>query len=134
MSNNVKTILIAAILVVLAVFAVMALNTPDDRTLGEKTGDAIDTLSEGEGLGEAADEFEDQTAFEKMQDGAGDVYEDIKEGTAETMDSAGEKMEAAGEEIKEIVDDAGEAIDDAMDGDNAEIDEEGADVDWQTAE
>ena len=134
MSNTVKTILIAALLVVLAVFAVAALNTPDDRSLGEKTGDAIDTFSEGEGLDQAADEFEDRTAFEKMQDGAGDVYEDIKEGTAETMDSAGEKMEAAGEEIEEIVDDAGEAIDDAMDGSDAEMDEEGADVNWQTSE
>lgn len=69
--NN--TILALALLAVLAVVAFALLNMPDRRSPGEKIGDAVDTLAEGEGLGKAARELEDRTPAERIGDAAKDV-------------------------------------------------------------
>lgn len=79
MSKNGKIIVAIIVVLVLAGGAFAMLNAPDNRTAGEHVGDAVDSLSEGEGLDDAARELEDRTPAERM----GDAVEDATDGNVE---------------------------------------------------
>jgi len=79
MNKNSKIIVAIIVVLVLAGGAFAMLNAPDNRTAGEHIGDAVDSLSEGEGLDDAARELEDRTPAERM----GDAVEDATDGNVE---------------------------------------------------
>lgn len=79
MSKNAKTIIGVLVLILVLVVGYTLFTAPDNRTVGEQIGDAVDTLSEGEGLDDAARELEDRTPAERM----GDAIEDATDGNAE---------------------------------------------------
>jgi hypothetical protein len=66
MKNKNLTTLI--IIVVIAVIGYAVLTMPDQRTTGQRVGDAVDALDKGKGLGEAADQLEKRTPGEKLGD------------------------------------------------------------------
>lgn len=78
-----KNLLILVIVAVIAVIAVVAwglMTRPDQRTAGEKIGDAVDALPQG--VDKAARELEDRTPGEKLGDAVKDAGEEIKETTS----------------------------------------------------
>ena len=75
-----RTLLLLILLVVLVIGVVYVLNLPDQRSGGEKIGDAIDNLSEGD-LKNAGRALEDRTPGERLKDTANDIKEDVKDGT-----------------------------------------------------
>lgn len=74
-----KTLLIIVLALVIGAVAWGVLNAPDQRTSGQKVGDAIDTLPQG--IDKAAEQLQDRTPGEKLGDAVKDVGEDIKENT-----------------------------------------------------
>jgi hypothetical protein len=74
-----RTILVLVVIGVIAVVGYLALNTPDQRTTGERMGDAVDAISDG--VDKAGRQLEDRTAGEKLGDAIKDVGDDIKEKT-----------------------------------------------------
>ena len=50
----------------------------DNRTTGEKWGDAAEDLGEGRGLGNAAEELQDRSTGEKIGDAMEDAGQDIQ--------------------------------------------------------
>ena len=61
-----KSLLTIVIVVLIAAIAYGVLTMPDQRTTGEKVGDAIDVLPQG--VDKAARELEDRTPGEKIGD------------------------------------------------------------------
>lgn len=80
-SNNTRTILGIVLLIIIAIAAYSLLTAPDQRTTGEKVGDAVDEISNGNGLGEAAEELEDRSPAERVGDAIEDTGDAIEEGT-----------------------------------------------------
>lgn len=78
--NNAKTILILLIIILLAVGGYLVLNRPDQRTTGERMGDAIDAI--GDGVDTAGRQLEDRTPAEKFGDAVKDIGDNIKEKTS----------------------------------------------------
>jgi len=78
MNNSQPTKLIPAAIIVLiiAVVGYYVLNTPDQRTVGQKIGDAIDELPKGPD--KAARQLEDRTPGDKLQDAVKDEKQDVK--------------------------------------------------------
>lgn len=72
-----QQILIVLVIVLLGFVAYSVLTAPDQRDLGQKIEDAVDEIPNG--LDEAAEQLEDKTPIEKIQDGAQDVKEDIQD-------------------------------------------------------
>lgn len=72
-NTNSKTIIGVLIVAVLAVIAIGVLNMPDRRTPGEKVGDAVGKLGDGQGLDDAARELKDRTPAERIGDGVKDA-------------------------------------------------------------
>jgi uncharacterized membrane protein len=107
MDKNTKTIIIVLVVLVVAVLGILAMNAPDDRSAGERIGDAVENLDQG--LPAAAEQLEDQSAGERMMNDAG-----------EAMENAGENIqqgaEDAGQAIEDTTNDAGQAVEDAFDG------------------
>lgn len=56
------------------------MNTPEQRTTGEKMGDAIDAVSDG--VDKAGRQLKDRTPGEKIEDAVKDVGDDIKDNRA----------------------------------------------------
>jgi hypothetical protein len=75
MNRNSIIGLIVVVLVIVVGFLV--LNQPDQRSTGEKIGDAVGRLDEG--VDDAARELEDRTPGERIKDG----YEDATDGSPE---------------------------------------------------
>ena len=73
----VKTILVLLVVGVIALVGYRALNMTDQRTTGERMGDAVDAL--GDGVEKAGRQLEDRTPGEKLGDAVKDVGDDIKE-------------------------------------------------------
>ncbi len=71
MNKNTKTILGVLVVIVIAAPAYGALTQPDQRTFGEKIGDAAGKLDDG--LDNAARELEDRTPAERIKDGVKDA-------------------------------------------------------------
>lgn len=70
------TIIIACAVALLAVLAFSFLNMREERSFGEKVGDATESMSDG--LTEAGRSFEDRTPAEKMRDGASDAADEVR--------------------------------------------------------
>lgn len=72
---------ILALVIVIAFFAVVwgVLTMPDQRSTGDKVGDAIDALPQG--VDKAARQLEDRTPGEKLGDAVKDAGEDIRRNT-----------------------------------------------------
>ncbi len=72
-TNNSRFLIGGLIVAVLAVLAFAFLNMPDNRTSGEKIGDAVGKLSDGQGLDDAARELQDRTPAQRLSDGVKDA-------------------------------------------------------------
>ncbi len=74
-SNNNNTRFIIGVLVValLAILAYGFLNMPDRRSTGQKVDDAVHTLSDGQGVDDAARQLESRTPAERIKDGVKDA-------------------------------------------------------------
>jgi predicted PurR-regulated permease PerM len=71
-----QQILAVLVIVLLGFVAYFVLTTPDQRDLGQKIEDAVDEIPNG--LDKAAEQLEDRTPIEKLQDKAEDVKEDLQ--------------------------------------------------------
>jgi hypothetical protein len=66
---------VAIVVILLAGFGgYMYLNKPDNRTTGERIGDAIDQLPD---VGQAGKELGDRTPGDRLNDAADDVKKDL---------------------------------------------------------
>lgn len=74
-----RGLLLTVIVLLLAVVAWGVLIMPDQRSAGDKIGDAVDALPRG--IDKAAQQLEDRTPGEKLGDAVKDVGDDIKEST-----------------------------------------------------
>ena len=72
-SNNSRFIIGGLIVALLAVIAFGVLNMPDRRTPGQKVGDAIGKLSDGQGVDDAARELKSRTPGQRIEDGVKDA-------------------------------------------------------------
>lgn len=75
-----KTLAMIAVLAIIGAIAYVVLTMPDQRTTGQKIGDAIDTLPQ-EGPGKAVEQLQDRTPGERLGDAVEDAGEAIKENT-----------------------------------------------------
>lgn len=66
MNSNSKGLLALILIIVLGVIAWGVLTMPDQRSTGDKVGDAVDALPQG--VGKAAEQLEDRTPGEKLGD------------------------------------------------------------------
>jgi peptidoglycan hydrolase CwlO-like protein len=64
--------LVAVIGIIIFIFA----TAPDNRTTGDKIGDAVDELPN---VGKAADQLQDKTPAEKLDDAVEDIGDKMKE-------------------------------------------------------
>lgn len=71
----VTLIVLAAVILIVTAF----LKMPDQRTTGQRVGDAIDTLPQG--LDKASQQLEKRTPGEKLGDAVKDAGENIKKNT-----------------------------------------------------
>lgn len=71
-SSNTKTWLTILVVAIVAAGGYAILTMPDHRTTGEKIGDAVDELGEGN-LDNAARELEDRTPAQKIGDAVDDA-------------------------------------------------------------
>lgn len=79
-NNNLTNILLTIVaLAVIVVGVLFYLNKPDNRSTGEKIGDAVEKL--GDGTRDAGRELQDRTPGEKIGDAVKDAKEDIKDAT-----------------------------------------------------
>jgi hypothetical protein len=74
-----KNLMMALIILVVVILGYVVLTTPDQRSTGQRIGDAIDALPEGPG--KAARELEKRTPGEKLGDEVKDLGNDIKRST-----------------------------------------------------
>lgn len=70
---------VAAVVVLVIVGGYYVLNMPDQRSTGDKIGDAVDALPNG--VDKAARELEDRSPGEKLGDAVKDAGDDIKKST-----------------------------------------------------
>ena len=75
--KTLKMIIVLLVIGIVAAVGYKALNTQDQRTTGERLGDAVDAL--GDGVTKATRQLEDRTPGEKLGDAVKDVGDDIKE-------------------------------------------------------
>jgi hypothetical protein len=73
MQGNKNVVIGVLIAVIVVVIGIAVWNMPDKRTPGEKVGDAIGTLSDGQGLDDAARELKDRTPGQRLEDGVKDA-------------------------------------------------------------
>jgi hypothetical protein len=74
-----KNILIVAAVMVIMIIGYSVLYAPDQRSGGQKIGDAIDELPNG--VDKAARQLEDRTPADKLKDAANDAGDDVKKAT-----------------------------------------------------
>ncbi len=74
-----KYLVIAALAIAIAAGGYYILNAPDQRSPGDKIGDAINELPNG--VDKAARQLEDRTPGEKLEDAVKDAGDDIKKST-----------------------------------------------------
>lgn len=74
-----RNIVYVVIVIILGVVAWAVMTMPDNRSSGEKIGDAIDALPNG--IDKAAEQLEDRTPGEKLGDAVKEVGDDIKDST-----------------------------------------------------
>lgn len=74
-----KSLTVILVVIVLAVLGYMILTVPDNRSTTEKVGDAIHELPKG--VDKAARQLEDRTPGEKVGDAIKDAGDDLKNAT-----------------------------------------------------
>ena len=74
-----KFVLMAGVALIVAVIGYTVLNAPDNRSTGQKIGDAIDELPNG--MEKASRQLESRTPGEKLSDVAKDAGDDLKKAT-----------------------------------------------------
>ncbi len=74
-----RNIVYVVIVIILGVVAWAVMTMPDNRSSGEKIGDAVDALPNG--IDKAAEQLEDRTPGEKLGDAVKEVGDDIKDST-----------------------------------------------------
>ena len=79
-SSSGRNLLIAIALLVAALLVWGVLIMPDQRTTGQKIGDAVDALPQG--IDKAGRELEDRTPGQKLGDAVKDAGDDIKNNTS----------------------------------------------------
>ena len=79
MNKQAKLLLTIVAVIAIGLIGYTILTAPDQRTAGEKIGDAVDALPQG--VDKAARQLEDRTAGEKLGDAVKDAGEDIKHNT-----------------------------------------------------
>ncbi len=79
MNTQPKTLMVIIIALFLGIVAWGMLTMPDQRTPGQKMGDAVDALPQG--VDKAARQLEDRTPGEKLGDAVKDAGDDIKKNT-----------------------------------------------------
>ncbi len=79
-SNSGRNLLVALVLLVAAVLVWGVLIMPDQRSAGQKIGDAVDAVPNG--VDKAARQLEDRTPGQKLGDAVKDAGDDIKDKTA----------------------------------------------------
>lgn len=79
MNDQNRTLIAVLVIVVLAVLAYGAMNMRDNRSTGERVGDAVDALPHG--IGKAADQLGDRTPGEKLGDAVRETGDKIKDNT-----------------------------------------------------
>lgn len=79
MNKNSKGLITVIIVVVVAVVAWAVLTMPDQRTTGQKIGDAVDALPSG--IDKAARQLENRTPGERLGDAVKDAGDNIKQNT-----------------------------------------------------
>ena len=78
-TNANRSLLFIAAALIIGVLAWAVMTMPDQRTTGERIGDAVDTLPQG--LGKAVQQLEDRTPGEKLGDAVRDAGQEIKNST-----------------------------------------------------
>ncbi len=76
-NRQTRFLMIAAVAAAVAIGGYFVLNAPDQRTTGEKIGDAVDQLPNG--VDKAVRELEDRTPAEKLGDAIEDAGDEAKE-------------------------------------------------------
>ncbi len=71
--KDTKSITIAAILIVVVIIGYLAMTTRENRSVGEKFGDAIEKMDDG--VDNAARELKDRTPAEKVGDAVEDAVD-----------------------------------------------------------
>jgi hypothetical protein len=74
MNNNSRWGIALLVVILLGVGGYAVLHAPDNRTTGEKIGDAIDQLPD---VGKAGKELGDRTPADRIDDAADDVKKDL---------------------------------------------------------
>ena len=78
-TNQSKGVMFIVIAIILGAIAWAVLTMPDQRSTGQKVGDAIDALPKG--VDKAAQQLESRTPGEKLGDAVKDTGDDIKKAT-----------------------------------------------------
>jgi gas vesicle protein len=79
-----KVLITVALIIAIAAVGYFVLNAPDQRTTGEKIGNAIDELPNG--ADEAVKQLEDRTLGEKLDDAVKDAGNDLDEAVKDVGD------------------------------------------------
>ena len=79
-SSSGRNLLVALVLLVAAVLLWGLLIMPDQRSTGQKIGDAVDALPQG--IDKAGRQLEDRTPGQKLGDAVKDTGDDIKNSTS----------------------------------------------------
>ena len=79
MNTQPKTLIIILVTIFLGIVIWGILTMPDQRSAGQKIGDAVDALPQG--VDKAARQLEDRTPGEKLGDAIKDAGDDIKKNT-----------------------------------------------------
>lgn len=74
-----KPLMLLLIVLVLGAIAWAVMTLPDQRTAGQKIGDAVDALPKG--VDKAAEQLENRSPGEKLGDAVKDAGDDIKHAT-----------------------------------------------------
>ncbi len=74
-----KFLAMAALAVIIGILGYYVLNAPDQRSAGDKIGDAIDELPKG--VDKAARQLQDRTPGEKLEDAVEDAGDNLKKAT-----------------------------------------------------
>lgn len=71
--NKNNTIVVVLVVAVVALVGYFVMTMPDRRSGGEKIGDAITEIENGNGIDNAARELEDRTPAERAKDAVNDA-------------------------------------------------------------
>ncbi len=80
MNSSFKGLLAVVVVLALGLITWGVMTMPDQRTTGQKVGDAVDALPQG--VGKAARQLEDRTPGQKLGDAVKDAGDNIKDSTA----------------------------------------------------